>query len=664
MFNRISASGCINGFWALSIVACFGVTAGAGCERDQSSAAPPPNTREALRSEIITSATPTFSPYVLGEGHEGYRNADCGSCHGSFHNSGYRPPNCVACHGTNGAPPPPDNHPNANCTRCHAASHDGLDFKAPFDCASCHQRPASSPTSSCTNTSNYDVVVVGAGGGGLSAGATLARGDLKVLVLEKNPVVGGYMSEYRRGDYRFEVSLHGFDGLDPRYGKNVELLQRLGISERVTPLRAQPSAFHLVVDGKKYDIPADPEQWKAMLVREFPGEKAGIEKFMKEVLDIGGIVGKLMYAETGWFGIPRGLNPLELLKVNRLMNKSFGEYVQGYVKDPLLIRVMGQFVEYTAVPLEQVNAMLGAYMLYTYHFGGAYYFAGGSAAVSRALSNVIQENGGAVRLNELVTQIVVDNGKATEVRTDRGGCYRGKYVVSNANATQTLLELVGEKHLPADYVKKLRDMTPSMTAFLINLGIDQDLSKAFGTAHNYMIAETRTPRPTLPAPVPQECDLDRVGYAVVNYSMTDPTMAPAGKTSLMITIGIGYDCFERWGMDQGYEAYKQLRDQVADHFIAKLEGFFPGVRQHIEVQDVATPITMEKYTLATKGAFNGWAFTRDQSMDKRLAQTTPISNLYLAGAWTSPGGGQSAVLMSGYLAARQILKAEGKAPRN
>jgi phytoene dehydrogenase-like protein len=142
----------------------------------------------------------------------------------------------------------------------------------------------------------------------------------------------------------------------------------------------------------------------------------------------------------------------------------------------------------------------------------------------------------------------------------------------------------------------------------------------------------------------------------------DPSMAPAGKTNLMVTVAMGYDCFEHWGKDKGFETYKQIRDQVAEHFLGKLETFFPGTRKNIEVKDISTPITMQNYTHATKGAFNGWAFTMDQSMDKRLSQTTPISNLYLAGAFTSPGGGQSAVLMSGYLAAKSILKAEGRRP--
>jgi len=86
----------------------------------------------------------------------------------------------------------------------------------------------------------------------------------------------------------------------------------------------------------------------------------------------------------------------------------------------------------------------------------------------------------------------------------------------------------------------------------------------------------------------------------------------------------------------------------------------PDLSQHLEVFEVGSPRTMEHYTLNPGGTIFGWDNTLDQSLMKRLKQETPIKNLYLAGAWTFPAGGQSAVLVSGIMAADKILKLEKK----
>ena len=86
------------------------------------------------------------------------------------------------------------------------------------------------------NDSEYDVVIIGAGAGGLSAGATLSRAGVKTLVLEQHDRPGGYMTAFNRGDYRFEVSLHWMDGLDPG-GWTRELFHNLGILDRVEPIK-------------------------------------------------------------------------------------------------------------------------------------------------------------------------------------------------------------------------------------------------------------------------------------------------------------------------------------------------------------------------------------------------------------------------------------------
>jgi prolycopene isomerase len=147
-------------------------------------------------------------------------------------------------------------------------------------------------------------------------------------------------------------------------------------------------------------------------------------------------------------------------------------------------------------------------------------------------------------------------------------------------------------------------------------------------------------------------------FGMVNYTMKDPTNAPKGKNAISVMSMLPYNYMDNWQIAKGYDAYKALKEKVAKIYIKRAEKYLPNLTKYIEVMEIGTPRTMERYTLCPKGSIFGWEYNKDQSMLKRLPQKTPIKNLFLAGAWTFPGGGQSAVLISGNMAADIILGEE------
>ena len=121
----------------------------------------------------------------------------------------------------------------------------------------------------------------------------------------------------------------------------------------------------------------------------------------------------------------------------------------------------------------------------SYHNHGWYYFAGGSQAISDALAEVVEEHGGRIRLHSRVTDIIVEDGLATTVRTEDGACFETRYVISNASAPSTLLELVGRDQLPPVDVSSPfhpdrlelgheTSMSDSFSALAVYLGVDHD----------------------------------------------------------------------------------------------------------------------------------------------------------------------------------------------
>lgn len=193
-----------------------------------------PNTDEV---DQISGATPTVATAQLTDSHTGWSKTNCtaSGCHdsnahpvpGIGNNAAhYTDAQCTTCHGTNGSPVATSaNHSsgtvNEKCGMCHGGVHDGLGYNAPTDCIACHKFNTESAdvgdAPECVVTEEgYDVVIIGAGGGGLGAGAYLTEQGYNVIVLERHHKVGGYMTNFNRGDYRVEISTHGFDGLDPR----------------------------------------------------------------------------------------------------------------------------------------------------------------------------------------------------------------------------------------------------------------------------------------------------------------------------------------------------------------------------------------------------------------------------------------------------------------
>lgn len=600
----------------------------------------------------ITSATPGVSSALLTDAHPGWQRADCLSCHALNHDSGYDPATCTGCHGRNGAPvrDPASHGPGAACGSCHARQHAGQGFAAPDDCVTCH---VWKPGTTCGTTEDFDVVVVGAGGGGLAAAAALARAGKRVALLEKNDRVGGAMTNFRRGDYRFEASLHAFDGLVEGKGLNVDIFKALGIWGKVQVLRPDPM-YRIVYPDFTWDIPADVDEYQAFLQQQFPDSADGIARLFAECKDVNRIlVAFLTSQSTG--GAPAGVTTEDLLKLQKYMDSTLSEVLAEYFTDQRLIAVWTQLAGFAGTSPDKVSAIFFLAMWNSYHLGGYHYFTGGSQAVSDALAAVVGENGGLVRTQSLVTRIVVEDGRATQVRTADGTCFNARYVVSNANAPDTVNRLMGREHFPSEWLAKMDAMTVGLSAYVVNLGVNHDYRDLFGATHEIMVNEsydTNQPFEALAA-----CDPERTAFAIANYTVLDPSTAPAGKNVIEITTQFAYECNDAWKFDRSHEEYRKYKDELAQVMIRRAERILPGLSQHIEVMEVATPRTIEGFTANPKGSIFGWDNTPQQSTQNRLQQQTPIPNLFLAGAWTFPGGGQSAVLISGAMAAQSILAA-------
>ena len=142
------------------------------------------------------------------------------------------------------------------------------------------------------------------------------------------------------------------------------------------------------------------------------------------------------------------------------------------------------------------------------------------------------------------------------------------------------------------------------------------------------------------------------GLVLINVpTIVDPSLAPPGEHVVMLTIPIPYDVGEPW---------ETARDRIVDEALALCDRAVPELRPELEIHEFGTPLSLERFTGAERGAMFGWEFAPDQVASKRLKAWTPVEGLALAGDWTHPGAGSLRVLASGFLAGQGVLERAGR----
>jgi prolycopene isomerase len=157
-----------------------------------------------------------------------------------------------------------------------------------------------------------------------------------------------------------------------------------------------------------------------------------------------------------------------------------------------------------------------------------------------------------------------------------------------------------------------------------------------------------------------EADVENSGYGLMLYDNVYKGYSPEGKNTVNILVLQGYDHWEKYAADYkkgNKKAYRAEKERMADILIKKVEEtLLPGLSEAIEVKEIGTPLTNWRYTSNYRGAIYGWDQTLNNTGPNRMPHTTPIKNLYLAGAWTQPGHGYGAVIPSGLQCFGEIMR--------
>ena len=520
---------------------------------------------------------------------------------------------------------------------------------------------------------NYDAIVVGAGHNGLTNAAYLARSGLKVLVLERNPWIGGaavsreiekgwiysncsYVCSLLRPEiFRdLELARHGLQVVP--YGGGVTITESGDILGNYTDDDVQRREFarHSARDADAYhrystDVMRQCKFIRPLLLRTPPDPTSLKPRDIREMLFLGKEFAKL--------------GEEVIYDTIRFYSLSIADFLGEYFESDLIkAHMSGSGIIGTALGVYSPGT---AYVLLHHYMGdidgsiGSWGFArGGMGAVSKAISGALKAHGGEIIVDAPVERVLVRGGRVTGVVTANGNEYRAKIVVSNLDPKRTYTKLFDEKDLSPAFVKRARNFKIRGSSGKLNIALDglpefPALGKGnplrFGDMHFLDSLEkmerayddwkngTWSKEPYLDLLIP---------------SLTDPTMAPDGKHYMSVFVQ-----YAPYHLAEG-EWDGQRREAFGNTVIDAIARHSPGLRDRILHAEIRTPWDIEREVGLTEGNIFQGELTMDQLLFNRpipgYAQyRTPLKGLYLCGSSAHPGGGVMGA--PGANAARTIL---------
>ncbi len=495
----------------------------------------------------------------------------------------------------------------------------------------------------------YDVIVIGAGLGGLTAGSILAKQGRKVLVLEQAGMIGGCCSTFERDGFHFDIGASIVEGI-----ANMELVfNELGSSleKELDLLPCDPIYSCVFRDGTRLSIPRDLQAAAEVIGQISPPDRENLVKIyqcFEQFAKSGG--DEFFRIPMNTMGDFAGLftrNP-GLLQYLPFFLGTYEDALKKFFVDDRVRQTMAYQAFYAGHPPDCAPGIFAIIPAFLEHLG-MYYPRGGMGRIPSAICQLGQQYGMELRLNTRVQRVLVDGSRAvTGVRLQDGTVITSRLVVSNVNARTLYLDMIGAENLPWSVRKGVESYELSLTAPMVYLGLDAAPPL---DAHHTLI----------PLPVEQMNDtwwnIYRAGqipeeqFGLLCWpTMTDPSLAPKGCHVLNLILMGPYAL-----KATDWDTQKPLFiDQTLDF----LDGFlFPGVRKHVKVADMSTPLDYERKLGLPGGAIYGLQEDlTGLAVFRPASRSKSFNGLYLTGASTHPGGGVPTSMCSGYIAARQIEK--------
>jgi phytoene dehydrogenase-like protein len=504
----------------------------------------------------------------------------------------------------------------------------------------------------------YDVIVIGGGHNGLVNAAYLARAGKKVLVLERRHVLGGAaVTEEVFPGFKFSVCSYVVSLLRP------EIIRELDLPRHGLEILPLDGTFTPMPDGDYLWRVNDHAKTRREIARHSKLDAEAYDEYGKAMVEMGRFVKPIMAMTPP---DPTSLNVkglLDLLFLGRRFRKLSHEdkYNQVQLMTMSAVDFLDQWFETDVLKATMsasgiIGTFLGvrspgtAYVLLHHYMGeidGAFrswgLARGGTGAISNAIADAAREAGAEIRTESPIAKIVVKNGRAKGVILENGDEIHAKVVSSSVDPRLTFMKMVGEEHLPADFVDDIKRYKFRGSSGKVNLALSglPDFKSLPGPGAHLRGAISVSPSVEYMERAYDDAKYGRFSRRpyidIVIPSLTDPSVAPPGKHVV--------SCFVQYAPYHLKEGtWDERREEFGDTVVETIAEHAPNIRDLILHRQVLTPLDLEReFGLSEGNIFQG-ELTLEQLFFLRPAPgwaqyRTPVRGLYMCGSATHPGGG-------------------------
>ncbi len=497
-----------------------------------------------------------------------------------------------------------------------------------------------------------DVAVIGSGVGGLTAAALLAQAGMSVCVLERESRPGGYLAGFHRKQFTFDSAIHWLNQCGPG-GMVHKVFGALGDDVPVAPPLQRIRRYK--GDSFDYLLTRDTEALREQLASDFPEEHKGLRRFF----DLAYTLGERITGYARFMRAADTLSPVEWVTRGlaltgwsfpfwRLVGDRNCEALGGFFKSERLRSIFCSEEDILSCLVPIGWAHVGDFQRPP---------RGGSQAFIKWLQQRVVAAGSVVALNTEVQGIELDQRRVVGLRLAQGRALKARWVIGACDVDALFSRLLPEGAVPADVVAKYRSAELYNSCVTLSLGLNTDPRK-LGLDEELVFLT----RDGLPRTAHSAGDPATAGLSLLAPSLRDESLAPPGKGTLTVYVEANLAYGDHWKTEPGLvrgPAYRDFKRAYADAVLERVEArLAPGLRKHIEVLDIATPVTHLRYTGNRNGTIMAQRTTKANMKAKVSGYRTPVDGLLIGGHWAEFGGGVPMAVKAASNAAAIVLKRE------
>lgn len=491
-------------------------------------------------------------------------------------------------------------------------------------------------------TTDYDVIVIGSGIGGLVTATQLASKGAKVLVLEKYIIPGGSAGYFEREGYRFDVGASMIFGFGDKGTTNLLTRALKAVNVTIETI-ADPVQIHYhLPNNLNLKVHKDYEKFLQQLITRFPNEADGIRKFYDEcwqVFNCLNCMELLSLEEIRYLTRVFFQHPLACLGLVKYLPVNAGDIARRYIKNQELLKFIDMECYCWSVVPASKTPMINAGMVFSdRHYGGINYPKGGVGKIAEKLVEGLEKAGSEIIYKARVTQILIENGKAIGVQLANGNSYYAKRIVSNATRWDTFEKLISPEKMPNSEKKWQKRYQKSPSFLSLHLGVKAEVLPPNTECHHILLENW------------QDMQAEQGTIFVSIPTLLDAELAPKNR-HIIHTFTPSF--MENW-QQLSTKQYQYKKEEAAGHLIERLEKIFPGLDANLELMEVGTPRTHRRFLGRDNGSYGPIPRYKLPGLLTMPFNRTSIPNLYCVGDSTFPGQGLNAVAFSGFSCAHKI----------